>query len=73
MALKTRRTILSQDGERKVEIFQRQDGTFGFEEYFFDAEEKVWCPRTRGAQVMDTLERAVFEAFERISWLRAES
>ena len=123
MALKTRRTILSQDGERKVEIFQRQDGTFGFEEYFYDTEEKAWCPsrllknsgschpeepkatkdlciclisqmpgffaslrmtcamvfqqpaRSPGGQIsiMDTLDRAVFEALGRISWLKAES
>ena len=75
MAPKTRRTILSQDGKRKVEIFQRQDGTFGFEEYFYDTEDKAWCPRSPGGQIsiMDTLDRAVFEALGRISWLKAES
>jgi hypothetical protein len=35
------RTLTSPDGKRKVEIFEWGNGTFGFEEYFFDAEEKV--------------------------------
>jgi len=65
---------MSQDGKRKVEIFQRSNGTFGFEEWAFDAGDKAWCPTSRGTQIpiVDTLEHALAEASGRVSWARAD-
>jgi hypothetical protein len=39
-----KKTSLKSDGTRKVEVFQRADNTFGFEELEFGQEEKAWFP-----------------------------
>ena len=69
------RTFLSSDGNRKVEIFQREDGTFGFAELRFGADENCWLQVGRySIAIIDTLDSAIREAKGRVSWLKvAES
>jgi len=42
--MKTVQEFRSQDGTRKVEIFQREDCTFGFTDWQYDAKEDLWYP-----------------------------
>ena len=68
------RSLYSRDGLRRVDIFQRPDGTFGFEELRFDAALDAWVPFGRySTAFVDTAERALAEARGRIGWLAAES
>ena len=39
-----KKTFVRSDGARKVEIFQRDDKTFGFEELEFGGDENSWYP-----------------------------
>jgi hypothetical protein len=65
------RTLLRADGHRKVEVYQRPDGTYGFEELCFGEEEQAWFPCVRHSVCFaDTVDRAVEEAEGRVSWLR---
>jgi plasmid stabilization system protein ParE len=58
---------------RSVDIFQRLDGTFGFEELHFGRAEQAWYPVGKYSYaVVDTLEKAKQEAKNRVSWLAAE-
>ena len=64
------KTFVKSDGTRKVEIFQRENGTFGFEEFEFGMKENSWYPVGRYSfAVIDTLETAIREAQARVSWL----
>ena len=36
------KTIHNQQGNRRVDIFQRKNGTFGFEELTYAADEGAW-------------------------------
>ena len=64
-------TVAKPDGTRRVDFFQRRrDGTFGFEEARWDAEEASWIPFGRRSESFtDTLERALIEAQGRVPWL----
>ena len=64
------RTINSPDELKRVEIYRRDNGTFGFEEWQWDADDKCWIPLGRYSQpVVDSAERAETEARGRVSWL----
>jgi hypothetical protein len=67
------KTIDDPKGGRRVEIYQRANGTFGFQEWTYAEDEDAWCPSGRYSYaVIDTLERAEQEARGRISWLRSD-
>ena len=70
------KTIISADGNRKVEIFRRSDGTFGFEElkWLDDPREHCWVPFGKySIAVIDTLEHALREVEGRVSWVAETS
>ena len=58
-----------------VDIFEREDGTFGFEEYRRDAEDlKGWFSLHRYASwVFATDEDALAQARATVSWMKADS
>lgn len=63
-------TFMKSDGTRKVEIFQRENQTFGFEELEFGSEENSWYPVGKySLAIIDSLENAIREAKDRVSWL----
>jgi hypothetical protein len=69
-----KQTFMKSDGARKVEIFQRGDGTFGFEELKFGQEEGAWFPVGKySIAIIDSLDNAVKEARGRVLWLVAEA
>jgi hypothetical protein len=58
-----KKTFLKSDGTRKVEVFQRADNTFGFEELKFWQEEQAWIRVGKySIAISDSLERAIKEA-----------
>ena len=63
-------TITSADGLRKIEVFERPDGSFGFEGYRFSREptERCWIPYGFFASRFDNPVTAENEALERVSW-----
>ena len=64
------KTLSDPQGGRPVEIYQRANGTFGFEEWTYGVNEKAWYPSGRYSYaVIDTLEKAEQEARSRIAWL----
>ena len=66
-------TFMKSDGTRKVEIFQRENKTFGFDELEleFGSEENSWYPVGRySLAIIDSLDNAIREAEGRVSWLR---
>ena len=64
-------TILHPKGNRKVEIFRRENGTFGFEEWkLWDEPENSWAPYGRySTAIIDTFDRALKEVEGRVSWV----
>ncbi len=69
----TVKTITSLDGSCKIVVFQRSEGTFGFDEFYFDEEDQAWCmlgSRQRSYPVVDTLERVLQEILGRVPWAR---
>jgi hypothetical protein len=59
------------DDTRRVEIFQRANGTYGFREWRYQPEYDVWVPYgIYSNAVTDTAERAEDEARGRVSWLQ---
>ncbi|HKR59373.1 MAG TPA: hypothetical protein VJS64_06530 [Pyrinomonadaceae bacterium] len=68
-----RKTLIKLDGSRKAEIFERADGTFGFEEFAFAIQEGAWIPHGRySVAIIDSFDHAVSEATDRIAWLSDE-
>ena len=68
--LMERKTFTNLDGSHKAVIFERLDGTFGFEELAFDQDECAWIPFGRYSNaIVDTLDNAINEAKSRIAWL----
>lgn len=68
----TVKVIHHPDGNHRVVIFQRKDGTFDFEEERFWDEENSWATCKKAtATVTDTLEQAVEEARGRVEWMKA--
>ena len=65
-------TSINAPGEsRCVDIFERPDGSFGFEEFRRDSEDaRGWFPVGFFAeQVFESAEAALAEARRRVSWL----
>lgn len=64
--------IYSPRRNSKIEIFRRENGTYGFAELRFAGEEKCWIPFGRYSEaVVDSVETAIREARGRVSWLDA--
>jgi hypothetical protein len=61
-------------GDHCVDIFERDDGTFGFEEYRRDAEDlRGWFPLHRySQQVFATDDDALAQAKATVAWMAAE-
>jgi hypothetical protein len=60
------------DGRRRVDIFRRPNGTFGFEELRWFAEEQAWVPVGRYSESFNpSLDQAESEARHRVQWLSA--
>lgn len=66
--------LVSEDGRRKVVIFERPDGTYGFQPELFAEDEQAWCPQ-RGFSIpyLPDLATAVREARGRVEWLREQA
>ncbi len=65
-------TIYDDAKKRRVVLFCREDGSFGFSEERFSDEplEQAWIPAGRySACRCDTIERVLPEARGRVSWL----
>ena len=74
----TVKTMEDASGTKRVEIFQRTEGTFGFAEYHWLEEDTptgiypYWSPlRPDSLAIFDTAERAEQEARSRVEWLRS--
>jgi hypothetical protein len=72
--MKTVQTIYDDYKKRRVVVFERDDGSFGFEEQRFSDEplEMVWIPVGKPPRPnchADTAERASSEARDRVVWL----
>jgi len=68
----TVKTIYDDTGKRRAIIFQRDDGTFGFDEEYFsdDPLEKCWVSASlHGECRCDSLEIAIRETVGRVDWL----
>ena len=69
-----RKTFTKLDGSRKAEIFERADGTFGFEELAYAHDEAAWFPAGKySVAIIDSMDRAISEARGRIAWLSVEA
>ena len=68
---KVLRSIETPDGGRCVDIFERPDHTFGFEEYRLDVEDsRGWFPiGAYGTRVFASEDAALAEALAAVSWL----
>ena len=69
------KTIVSQDQAKRVIIFQRTDGTFGFEAQHWsdDEREQCWLPEGKySATRTESAESALREALHRVYWLSQE-
>ena len=65
--------LLADNGTRKVQIFQREDGSFGFEAFRLsdDPFEMCWIPYGRFSECVARNEQiAEREARGRVDWLR---
>jgi hypothetical protein len=68
----TVQTITGETEKRRVIVFRRDDGSFGFDEERFSDEplEMAWIPFGRYSVCRcDTVERALVEARSRVAWL----
>jgi len=62
-------TIWNADKTWRVDIWQRADGSFGFEELHFDSDELAWVPFGHYSESFsETSEDAIREARTRVSW-----
>lgn len=69
---KVLRSLQNPAGNLCVDLFVREDGTFGYEEYRRDAEDaRGWFPLRRYAhQVFETEALALAHARSTIAWLK---
>jgi len=64
--------LYSSDGRRRVAVFQRADGLFGYQEQYVHNSAVVgerWVPLYTGASLYDTLETARRELVFNVAWL----
>jgi len=69
---RTIKTILKSDGDRRVNIYQRDDGQFSFVEEQLtrpDFGDPCWIPASRSISLCNSSETAEDEAKSRIDWL----
>lgn len=66
------RSIETPDGGRCVDVFVRDDGNYGFEEYRRDAEDRRgWFPiGFHGEKSFATEQEALDAALQAVSWLK---
>lgn len=67
--------LVARDRKRKVQIYRREDGSFGFEARRFSEEprELCWIPYGRFSECFAAdLQTAEFEARGRVDWLRGQ-
>jgi hypothetical protein len=73
MMLRVVHTILSKDGERRIEFYERDDHRFGFIESMRTVTldgEPAWTPAWPSpSPICDTFDTAKSEAAARINWL----
>lgn len=69
---KVLRSVETPDGDHCVDLFQRPDGTYGFEEYRRDVEDEGgWFPVGFYAdEVYPSEDAALEKAMESVAWLR---
>ena len=68
MSGKVVQTIWNADKTQRVDIFQRTDGSFGFEESHYGVDEQSWVSCGRYSESFtDTSEAAIREARARVS------
>lgn len=68
--MKVVESIFSADRTRRVDVYEREDGTFGFEELRFGEEERAWHPCGRhAASFTASAAEALGEARGRVRWL----
>jgi hypothetical protein len=68
--------LVAQDGKRKVQIFRRAEGTFGFDSLRFseDPLEMSWIPHGRFSScIAASAEVGEREARARVDWLQDEN
>jgi hypothetical protein len=64
------KTLMSADGQRRVQLLRRSNGTFGFTELEWLPDEKAWTPCGNYSEAFcDSLERVEREARGRVAWL----
>lgn len=64
------KTIYDEPDVRRVIIFRRDDGSFGFEDQHY-CDEQCWIPTGRYSESFcDSAERAEAEARSRVHWLQ---
>lgn len=75
MAARVVSSINSPEGDHCVDIFEREDRTFGFEEYRRDPEDmRGWFPLHRySTQVFATERDALAQAKATVAWMAANS
>ena len=69
------RELVAPDGKQKVQVFRRDDGSFGFESLRFseDSLEMCWIPDGKYAESFaPSAETAECEARGRVGWLIRE-
>lgn len=71
MSFEITKIINSGDGQNKVEIYKRSEGTFGFEVYAFGKEEDCWFSTGRYSYGIFSSEKdAEVEVRTRIEWAK---
>lgn len=62
--------ITNDSGYRKIEIYHRTDGTYGFEAYKYSDDVACWFPYGNFSYgIFESCKSTVNEAKERVKWL----
>jgi len=73
MSIEIVRTFTNPAKTRKLNIFRRDNGSYGFEDMKYGEEESAWSPVGRySVAVFDTEEMAIRESKSRVSWVAKE-
>ena len=69
--MKVIKAIYDPTDNRRIEIYQRANGTFGFDEWKFSSEEKAWILLKKQTEtIVDSLDRAIEEIRGRVEWTK---